>query len=166
MWHICYDSKSINNLFSLTVRESTLDVRIWQSDVYRRQIMTSQVDSRAVGVKWLPWVITTTIRTRSTVVQTNTLFFSNSMFGPFQSMDSTAHISLEFSQGTWAPSSKMTAELAQCQHFTLNFPALYCYTTIKIWKTNSKRLRHCRQNRSRRRRATKARKSVEIKLAI
>ena len=45
-------------MFTLTARESTLVVRIWRlqtsdSDVYRRQILTTKVDPRAVGVKWV-----------------------------------------------------------------------------------------------------------------
>ena len=42
--YLCYRSTAIRNIFSLTVRGSTLDVRF-------RQILTTKVDPRAVRVK-------------------------------------------------------------------------------------------------------------------
>ena len=47
--YLSYGSAAIRNMFSLTVRGSTLDVRIW---VYRRQILTTEVDSRAVLISF------------------------------------------------------------------------------------------------------------------
>ena len=41
--YLCYGSKAIGNMLALTARGSTLDVR--------RQILSSEVDSRAVRVK-------------------------------------------------------------------------------------------------------------------
>ena len=66
--YLCYGSTTIRNIFILTARGSTLDVRILrlqtsdsddkrrlksESDVYRRQILTTKVDPRAVRVNVL-----------------------------------------------------------------------------------------------------------------
>ena len=44
--YLCYGSTPIRNILNLTVRGLTLE-----SDVYRHQILTTEVDLRAVGVK-------------------------------------------------------------------------------------------------------------------
>ena len=46
--YLCYGSTTII-IVTLTVQESTLDS---ESDVYRRQILTSKVDPPTVRVKW------------------------------------------------------------------------------------------------------------------
>ena len=43
--YLCYGSTNIINMFTLTVQRSTL--------VYRRQILTSKVDPRAVRVEYM-----------------------------------------------------------------------------------------------------------------
>ena len=43
--YLCYGSTAIRNIFSLSVRGSTLE-----SEVCRRQILTTKVDPRAVSV--------------------------------------------------------------------------------------------------------------------
>ena len=45
--YLCYGSTAIMNIFSLTVRASTL---VAESDVYRRHILTTKVGSRAVTI--------------------------------------------------------------------------------------------------------------------
>ena len=56
--YLCYGSKTIINIFTLTVWGSTLDLTPYfysveidfRPDVYRRQILTSKVDPRVVRV--------------------------------------------------------------------------------------------------------------------
>ena len=55
--YICYGSTAIENIFTLTVWGSTLDVRMIlmtkvdpQSDIYRRQILMTKVDPRILRV--------------------------------------------------------------------------------------------------------------------
>ena len=46
--YLCYGSKAIRNIFTLTVQD-----RHWSTecDVYRRQILSTKVDPRVVRVK-------------------------------------------------------------------------------------------------------------------
>ena len=50
--YLCYGSNAIINIFTLTARGLTLE-----SDVYRRQILTTKVDPRTVKVNPLSTIV-------------------------------------------------------------------------------------------------------------